>query len=272
MTIDDYIDSILRARGERDQVTRANPRNWLTLAGLFPLHEGSNLVSTQADAGIQLPASAAPFAGVFTLKNNQVRLHLISDPEFIVIGVPGEDRAIRMDVDGEPDILEFGQHILMVIRRGERFFLRLWDKQAADYVNFTGYRYFPVDPRFRVTAAFEPFDPPRVNKAVNAIGVESETRFLGIARFNIDSEECALLAEENGEELLFNFTDATRADTTYPGGRFLETEPPAASALILDFNLARNWPCAYTPYATCPLPPRENALSVRIKAGEMLFH
>jgi uncharacterized protein len=272
MTVDNYIESILHARAERDQATRSSSRNWLTLVGLYPLREGSNLVSTQADAAIQLPPSTAPFAGFFILVNDQVHLNLISNPALFAGGDAHENRALRLDVDGDPDILEFGQHSLMVIRRGNRYFLRLWDRQAADFVNFTGYRYFPADPLFRITATYERYDPPKVCKAINAIGIESETRYLGIARFKIGEADCELLAEESGEELLINFTDATRSDSTYPGGRYLETEPPPGSLLTLDFNLARNWPCAYTPYATCPLPPRENHLSVRIEAGEKRFH
>ena len=267
-----YIESILSWREKRNQQLIANPRNWLTLSGLFPLREGRNKVSTQIGADVQLPRSASPFAGVFTLSDGRVQLTLTTDPGQSINCAPLQDRSLRLDVDGDPDVLEFGQHLLMVIRRGDKFFLRLWDIQAPEYLRFIGLRYFPVDPLYRIIAAYEAFELPRVSTMINAIGIETETRYMGAAHFSVNGVECSLLAEESGDELLFNFTDTTCADSTYPGGRFLEIEPPADRNITLDFNMARNWPCAYTPFATCPLPPRENHLSVRIEAGELRFH
>lgn len=267
-----YIEQIRNAREERDAAVRSNPRHWLTLAGLFPLHEGKNGVASIEGAEIQLPPSDKPLSAEFLLENNSVYIKLITDPGLLMNGGPLQDRPLRLDVDGEPDLLEWGQYSLMGIRRGDRVFLRLWDRNTPAYLQFQGFHYFPINPEYRIKADFEKFDPPKISKALNAIGVESETRIMGIARFSVNGMECSMLAEESGEELLFNFTDATRTDSTYPGGRLLEVEQPAGSMLILDFNLARNWPCAYTPYATCPLPPRENYLAVRIEAGEMRYH
>jgi uncharacterized protein (DUF1684 family) len=268
----DYTEEILEWREKRNREIIANPRNWLTLAGLYPLHEGKNAVSALSDADIQLPPSAAPFSAVFTLSNDNVQLTVGNNTGLRLDEELSQGRPIRKDVDGDPDILEIGQYFLMVIRRGDRFFLRLWDNLAPDYVQFPGLRYFPVNPEFLVMASFEGFNPPKINKAYNAIGVESETEIAGVARFSIAGIECSLLAESSGDELLFNFTDATRVNETYPGGRYLEVPRPDKDKLVLDFNLARNWPCAYTPYATCPLPLRENQLAVRIEAGEMRFH
>lgn len=267
-----YLEQIRNSREERDAAVRSNPRHWLTLAGLFPLYEGKNSVSSVEGASIQLPPSDKPLSAEFLIEDNSVYFKLITDPGLLMNSGLIQDRPLHLDVDGEPDLLEWGQYSLMAIRRGGRVFLRLWDKNAPAYLNFHGFHYFPINPNYRIEADFEKFDPPKTKKTLNAIGVESDTRIMGIARFTVGEMECSMLAEESGEELLFNFTDATRADSTYPGGRFLEVEQPTGSRLILDFNLTRNWPCAYTPYATCPLPPRENFLPVRIEAGEMRYH
>ncbi|MBN2258351.1 MAG: DUF1684 domain-containing protein, partial [Anaerolineaceae bacterium] len=93
----------------------------------------------------------------------------------------------------------------------------------------------------------------------------------GEIHFTLEGVDCRLVAEDSGNELLFSFTDLTRADVTYPGGRFLTVEKPRDNRVVLDFNLAVNWPCAYTDFATCPLPPTENHLPVRIEAGEMRY-
>jgi len=103
------------------------------------------------------------------------------------------------------------------------------------------------------------------------VGTRYESRFPGRAAFTIHGATCSLIAEEDDEELLFSFTDLTKTDATYPGGRFITTPLPENNEVVLDFNLAKNWPCAYTPHATCPLPPVENHLKVRIEAGEKRY-
>jgi uncharacterized protein (DUF1684 family) len=76
------------------------------------------------------------------------------------------------------------------------------------------------------------------------------------------------LVERESDRLYLLFTDPTNRDETYGGGRFLYSPMPEGGVVTLDFNQAFNPPCALTPYATCPLPPAENHLSVRIEAGE----
>ncbi len=159
-----------------------------------------------------------------------------------------------------------------VISRNNRPYLRVWDREAPALTSHKGLHYFPIDAKYQITALYQPFETPRSLKVLDAIGGEHESRFPGQACFTINGLECTLIAEEEDDGLLFNFTDLTRADSTYPGGRYLLTEPPAGGTILLDFNLARNWPCAYTAFATCPLAPAENHLKVRIEAGEMRYH
>jgi uncharacterized protein len=103
------------------------------------------------------------------------------------------------------------------------------------------------------------------------IGTETESVYLGQAQFSWNGVDCALEAEKNGDKILLHFDDKTKTDTTYGGGRKFNVPIPQGNEVILDFNLAENWPCAYTPYATCPVTPIENRLSIRIEAGEMKY-
>lgn len=95
---------------------------------------------------------------------------------------------------------------------------------------------------------------------------------LGEVHFNLDGKDLVLQVEDAEDEGLISFVDETRKDLTYPGGRLLTLPKPLIETFRLDFNAALNWPCAYTPWATCPLPPKENFLPVRIEAGEMRYH
>ncbi|HNH26746.1 MAG TPA: DUF1684 domain-containing protein, partial [Anaerolineales bacterium] len=112
---------------------------------------------------------------------------------------------------------------------------------------------------------------PKPTIRIEGIGTEVQTFFMGEAQFTLNGKDYSLQAEESGDELLFNFKDETNTDTTYGGGRRFYLLPPEGDELILDFNLTDNWPCAYTPFATCPIPPKENTLKVRIEAGEKKF-
>jgi len=161
---------------------------------------------------------------------------------------------------------------MMVIQRGSLHYLRVWDRDAQALKNFHGLNYFPVSPAWRVTAEFNAFDPPTETIIRTVIGGKTSVTIPGYAQLQMDGVECALLGEVDGDELLFSFTDLTRQDATYPGGRYLVTRQPTNGKLVLDFNLAWNWPCAYTPYATCPLPPPENHLEIRVEAGEKRYH
>jgi len=103
------------------------------------------------------------------------------------------------------------------------------------------------------------------------IGTETEGQFLGQAQFTLHGADCKLEAEKDGGQLLFHFTDGTSKTSTYGGGRKFNSPLPENNEILLDFNLSENWPCAYTPYATCPLVPQENSLPINIEAGEKKY-
>ncbi len=270
--VDDYVKKIESLRYERQQRMIDNPLSWFALAGLFPLQQGENIFGNQADTNILIPQLMDGMSGSLYLDCGRVNLRNLKSIEITVNGEAAHDEPLRSDVDGNPDLIEAGPIAMRVIARGERFFLRVWDRQSLQVVNFKGLNFYHVDPAFRLVAQFTPFDPPLMLKKVDVIGTEYDQPFIGSAKFLIGEKECSLIAEEDEDELLFSFTDETRRDSTYPGGRYVLASKPVNGKVILDFNLAVNWPCAYTPYATCPVPPMQNRLAVRIEAGEKKYH
>ena len=209
--------------------------------------------------------------GNLLLENAKVSLYPEKGSSITVNGKSPEPRPLRADVDGDPDLIECERLAMRVIRRGEKFYLRVWDKESPVMKNFPGLNYYPVNPDYCIMAEYFCFDSPRIIKIMDMTGTEHESVFPGEARFTLEGKSYTLVAEDDEDELLFSFTDKTREDTTYPGGRYLNTPKPEHDRVLLDFNLAVNWPCAYTAFATCPLPPKENRLNVRIEAGEMKF-
>jgi len=259
---EDYMQTIQALRDEREERVRENPVNWLSLVGLIPLSEGENRFESE----IGLP-------GVLTLHGNRAILSPAAGSDLLINGAPvKEASALVSDADGEADKITCGSLVASVIRRGEKHFLRVWDTQAKALKDFHGYHYFPIQPEYCIQAEFVPFDPPRVQPSLDVIGTPGETTYLGEVHFTWQGKACILLAADDDGDLLFDFRDETRRDSTYPGGRRLTASKPSGLTLTLDFNLALNWPCAYTAFATCPLPPFENRLAVRIEAGEMCYH
>lgn len=266
-----YMAEIELARKEREDRLLSNPLNWFTLIGLFPLADGSNRIGRKEVYEITIPSLPDDCQAILDVRVDGVFLIGVSE-EFTLNGQPPTLTRLRQDIDGDPDLLEAGAIAIRVINRNERPYLRVWDEDSPALRDFLGLRYFPVDAAYKIEADYVAYDPPKAMKIMDAIGGEHEILFPGEVRFRINGVECTLIAEDNEDGALFNFTDLTRVDSTYPGGRYLLVEKPEGKRITLDFNLARNWPCAYTPFATCPLPPAQNHLQVRIEAGEKRFH
>jgi uncharacterized protein (DUF1684 family) len=267
-----YVDSIQKLRNDRDQRVKANPLNWLSLAGLFPLEEGDNSFGGDEKAGIFFPTLSREQYGSFHLEGERVTIFAETESGVTIHGSASTNQLIQTDTDRLPDLIEVGTLAMKIIHRGSQYYLRVWDRESPAWKNFAGYHYYPVRSEYSITADFLLYDSPRIIKVQDVIGNISDSRFPGEAHFKVNGIACTLIAEDSEDELLFSFNDKTREDDTYPGGRFITTTKPENGRVTLDFNLAVNWPCAYTSYATCPLPPFENRLSVRIEAGELKYH
>ncbi len=246
---------------------------WLSLAGLFWLKEGDNAFGTASSNAIVFPPGTGPeTAGSFTFHNGETQLLVNSGVTVLMNGSPLHSRAtIKPDSSGDPDHIALGHLSMIVIHRGERYGIRLWNNSSPARRGFGGVRWFPVKPSYRVTAQFTQYPEPRMIPVLNILGDTEPTPSPGFATFKFAGKQCRLEPVLENDRLFFMFKDATNGHETYPAGRFLYTSLPADGKVLLDFNQAHNPPCAFTPYATCPLPPKQNHLSIRIEAGELNY-
>ncbi len=266
-----YLDQIQSLRDTRDQRLKNNPQSWLALIGLFRLEEGDNSFGADGSNKISLPEFGQARCGTLQLEDGKISLLVTPNSDLAVNGLPFKPCILHTDHDESPDRIQLGSLTMMILLRGQDYYLRVWDADSPEIKNFTGLKYFPIKSEYRISAEFIPYELPRGIKIQDVLGTGHDTHLFGEAHFEVNGNACILVAEEDEDELLFSFTDKTREDLTYPGGRFLTTKKPDGDRVVLDFNLAFNWPCAYTAFATCPLPPAENRLSVRIEAGEMRY-
>jgi uncharacterized protein (DUF1684 family) len=200
---------------------------------------------------------------------------LLLDGEQVVLRREGcPDEPLAPDVTGEPTMLDIGTLRMHVIRRGDRFGLRVRDHASTALAAFRGMDHFPIDPTWRVDGRLEPAPAGTTLEVVDVIGLVTREESPGAFTFERDGREWRIRALPGGDDgsLWLVFADATNGRTTYGGGRFLYTDPVADDrSVVADFNLAYNPPCVFTPYATCPLPPEPNRLALAIEAGERMF-
>jgi len=150
----------------------------------------------------------------------------------------------------------------------------VWDPDAPTRRHFQRLDYFAHDPRWRVDGHWEPAPDAHVLAIQEVTGRVCDESSPGTVVFSVDGHEQRLAALEDLEthDLFILFRDATAGKTTYGPGRFLHAAKPGPDGrLVIDFNYAYNPPCAFTPFATCPIPPRQNWLSLPIKAGEKRY-
>jgi uncharacterized protein (DUF1684 family) len=244
--------------------------NWLTLAGLFWLKPGSNSFGSDQANVVVLPSSAPSHAGVFELQVDAVTIKVAAGVSAKVDGKPVSATQMQPDVSGKATVVELGSLRMLVIKRGQREGIRVRDMDSAAARNYAGPVFYPIDLRYRVTAKWIPSDGKKTVDVPNVLGDVTPTPVAGVVRFTIDGQEMTLsdMRGDPAKGLFFVFNDATAKMDTYPGGRFLETDPVKGETVVLDFNRAYNPPCAVTPYATCPLAPKENRLAVAIPVGE----
>jgi uncharacterized protein (DUF1684 family) len=249
---------------------------WLTVSGLFWLHDGQNRFGSDPLNDIVLPASAPPVAGVFEFHEGKTTLRLENGVRGTITGKPVQTAELRPDE--KADYLVLGDLTIYVHASGQRFAIRLRDKNSKLRKNFKGLNWFPVDETYRVTAKYFPYNQPRDFDSQNVLGDPIKVKALGYLLFTLRGQELRLEAEgaDEGPGFFIVFRDLTSGKLTYPASRFLDPDAPkdgpAGKTVELDFNKARNPPCAYNPYSTCPLPVPTNRLRTEIPAGEKLYN
>ena len=175
-----------------------------------------------------------------------------------------------------PDILTYKTYTMFVIQRGDKFGLRVKNSEAPARKNFKGMVWYDVEKKFRVEAKYIPYAEPKTLQVPTMFNIPAAMQNPGRVEFTLDGKPYSLdavIEETPPKELFFIFRDLTATHGTYGAGRFLYTSLPSngiskEGTVVLDFNKAENPPCAFTPFATCPLPPKQNHLELRIDAGE----
>ena len=271
---DAYLKEIRKWRAERlDEINGDN--GWTTLVGLFWLNQGHNKFGSDPSNDIVLPRHSSPkFAGSIRLDKDVV--HLDASPNAGITSADGSagKMVLQSDAIRKPTVLKMGSLTFFVIKRGEKFGLRVKDKQHPARTRFAGLDYFPIDLKWRLNAKFEPYDPPKIVPIVNVLGMVENMTSPGALVFEMNRNTYRLdpVLEKGSKQLFIIFADKTTGKQTYGAGRYLYAEPPGSDGkVVVDFNKAHNPPCAFTKFATCPLPPRQNRLAIRVEAGEKKY-
>jgi len=261
------------------------PDGWLSLIGLEWLQSGETTVGSAADNKIRLPATAPAHLAILKLENGSVQL-LAPQSGFPsglqVDGSPAKEQTLRAD----PDRDKFNSRItystlnFYVIRRSDRFAVRLKDAKSPSLAEFHALKWYAPAAAYNVTAKWVPYTPAKSVSLITLVGTSYDQPVPGYAEFTLQGKTYRLepvLEDPQSARLFFILKDPTSADATYPACRFLYSPLPdhgvnREGELVLDFNHLENPPCAYTPYATCPLPPAGNRLPVALPVGEQRYH
>ena len=270
-----YEQEILEWRSKHEDKFRS-PTGWLALVGHYWLVEGDNSLGSEQDSFVQLPSIAGLKAsGNFRLAKNKVSLHVNSGSQVLVNDKSIDDVVLVIDSSlpetNGTDNIQVGDRItLQLVRRNNRYAVRVRDSQSPLLVEFKGKRWHPVDPKYRVEATFKKFETPRSVKIINIKGDETDSKLIGKLEFTIDQRTFSLDAlADSPDELFIIFKDKTSGKSSYGAGRFLDIPiPTEGDKVVLDFNKAYSPPCAFSPHTLCPLPPKQNHLDIAIEAGE----
>ncbi len=272
--LSEYEKQILDWHHERN--ARLNQSDgWLTLSGLFWLEQGDNRFGAAADNQLIFHGeNVPPWMGVLHLEGDSVSIRVSDSVQIYLQDALVNETGLKKDDSGDPDILTWGSLTWYIIQRGERTGVRLKDSKHPNYVNFKPTELFPIDSAWRIPATIESFDTTTRVDIVNVLGDTSPTATPGLLHFKINKHSYTLtpLADPGDESYFIIFGDATNGLSTYGAGRFLVV--PAVDEkgeTFIDFNKSYNMPCVFSAYATCPLPPAENMLSVEIEAGEKAY-
>jgi len=256
------------------------PGGWLTLVGMEWLKPGANSVGAASDNQIHVQAEAPDHIGLLTVSGKTVQLLSIAGgfpPDLQINGQPAREGQLAIGV--KPSVIRWHGLSMVVVDRGGRYALRIEDADSPTRKAFRGLNWYAPDPQFSVEATWTPYTPPHIEKIPTVIGATLDLPVPGVAAFTLAGQTFTIepvLETPESKTLLFIVSDQTGKQTTYAGGRYLHAPFPdhgldKPSKLILDFNRLENSACAYSTYASCPLPPVKNRLPIAIEAGEKRF-
>jgi len=270
-----YIDQINEwHQGRVERLTSES--GWMSLAGLFWLNEGENTFGADSSNDIIFPAGKAPdYMGSFILRDGIIRAKVRPKVDVLLDGKPVNDVVLESDAGGNPTVLRHGTLSWYVIQRSNDLAIRLKDSANPAIKTFHGIERYPVESSWRLEAKFEAYKPQKSISVPTVLGTMEDEPSAGALVFKIRKETFRLdvVGKLEDEQFFIIFGDETNKDETYESGRYVYVDNPGSGGkTILDFNKAYNPPCAFTEFATCPFPPEQNILPLRITAGERRYH
>lgn len=267
-----YVEEIETWQHQRLETLKSK-NGWLTLAGLYWLEEGENSFGSDSSNNIVFPEKAEAFCGTLLLKNGQVRLMVADGTEIFVKDSPVSDMNLVDDQSENTTSLQQGDLAWYIIKRGDRYGIRLRDHRHPRIDQLDHIPSYPIQSSYVVEAKLEPFDSPMIMTVATPLeGYSEDYACPGILNFRINGDDVTLHPFTSGDGYFLVIADETTGLDTYGAGRFMYAMPDSSGRIILDFNKAYNPPCAFSPFATCPMPPRENIMPVAIEAGEKSVH
>ena len=266
----DWKKSVEEWRQRADASLRRD-NGWLSLAGRYVMKPGLNTFGTDPANDIVFPAGLGPARmGTIDVQPEKVVVKTAPGVTMVKDGVEMTDKIMSTSTENR-DWVNIGPRASFhVIAREDRYVLRLADKESEVRKRFGGRVWYDVNDKYRVPAKYVPYDPPRKIPIVNVLDEVSDEPAPGYVEFKVDGKAYKLDAVGDDAGLFFVFRDGTAGDTTYPPGRFLyvDKKPAPGETFMLDLNRAYNPPCAFSEYTTCPLPPKQNILAVKLESGE----
>lgn len=243
---------------------------WLSLAGLYWLETGTNTLGSAPSNQHRLPKSAPKSVGTIKIDNHQIFFKSSLD-KISINNTP--NKSGRLSVK-EATPVTFDTFEFFIIEREGKYAVRLIDNNSLAAKTFKGSNFYSFDEKSVIKAKLIPNTKPTTINIATVYGTNRKEKSAGLVHFNYQGNKATLEAVDYGEDspLYLFFSDSTNSKTTYGGGRYLKFKRPDKNGnIILDFNRCYNPPCAFTNYATCPLPPPQNRLAFAIEAGELNY-
>jgi uncharacterized protein len=270
-----YQKTIADWRAQQEASLKAED-GWLTVVGLHWLKEGENRVGSNVSFEVPLPKSAPDRAGTITVRAGKVRFKPAAGVAVSFNGKPAAETELKPDTTPNYDVLAVGKVKFFVIKREDKFGVRVKDNDSIAHKEFSGLRWYPVDPSWRIQAKFIPWDKPHPLTFDTTVGVKERDESPGYVSFQRNGKRFTMEPVVDGKQLWFVMRDLTSGKTTYAASRFLYADLPKggiqkSGVVEIDFNRAENPPCVFTDFATCPLPPAQNRLPLAVTAGEQMY-
>jgi uncharacterized protein len=270
-----YQKAIAEWRAQQEASLKADD-GWLTVVGLHWLKEGESRVGSNAGFEVPLPKSAPDRVGTIIVKGGKVRFRPAAGVAVSLNGKPATEAELKTDITPKYDVLAVGRVKFFVIQREDKFGVRVKDNDSAARKEFSGLRWYPVDPSWRIQAKYIPWDKPHAVTFETTVGVKERDESPGYVSFQRNGKQYTMEPVVDGKYLWFVMRDGTSGKTTYAASRFLYADLPQdgvqkSGVVEIDFNRAENPPCVFTDFATCPLPPPQNRLALAVTAGEQMY-